>query len=81
VTLAIDMNFAVRSVSDRPRKAVGSFLSNLGQSDRVKLLLFNTREKRSVDFTTDAGAIDRAIRESKPAGQANFLPTLKEALG
>jgi VWFA-related protein len=81
VTLAIDISFAREDgFIDRLRKGVADFMTRLGKADRVKLILFNSRDRRAVDFTTDARAIDRAIREAKAASQTGFAETMGEAL-
>ena len=48
--------------------------------DRVKLLLFNTQVHRSIDFSSDAQAVTRAMKDVPTGGATALFDTLGAAL-
>jgi Ca-activated chloride channel family protein len=81
VTVALDVSYSVTgSVLERLRRAVGQLMRDLRREDRLKLILFNMRVTRIVDFTTDADAVDRAIRTVTAGGGTSLLDALSVAL-
>lgn len=81
VTVALDVSYSVTgSVLERLRRAVGQLMRDLGRQDRLKLVLFNMRVTRIVDFTTDADAVDRAIRTATAGGGTSLLDAISVAL-
>ena len=60
VTVALDVSYSVTgALFDRLRRAIVEMMSDLGKDDRLKLVAFNMRVKRVVDFTGDAAAVAR----------------------
>jgi VWFA-related protein len=81
VTVALDVSYSVTgSVLERLRRAVGQLMRDLGRQDRLKLILFNMRVTRIVDFTTDADIVDRAIRAVTAGGGTSLLDAISVAL-
>jgi VWFA-related protein len=81
VTVALDVSYSVTgSVLERLRRAVGQLMRDLGRQDRLKLILFNTRVTRIVDFTMDADVVDRAIRTATAGGGTSLLDSISVAL-
>jgi Ca-activated chloride channel family protein len=81
VTVALDVSYSVTgSVLERLRRAVGQLMRDLRREDRLKLILFNMRVTRIVDFTSDADVVDRAIRSVTAGGGTGLLDAISVAL-
>jgi len=54
VTVALDVSFSVTGLMlERLRSGVVTLMRDLAREDRLRLMLFNSRVSRVVDFTTD----------------------------
>lgn len=81
VTVALDVSASVTGVLlDQLRQGVVSLTRGLGRDDRLRLLLFNSRIARMVDFTRDPGQVDAAVRNVPAGGGTALLDTLSVAL-
>ena len=81
VTVALDVSYSVTgALFDRLRRAIVEMMSDLGKDDRLKLVAFNMRVKRVVDFTGDAAAVGAAIREASAGGGTSILDTVSVVL-
>jgi VWFA-related protein len=81
ITVALDVSYSVTGrLLDRLRQAVGDLMRDLGAEDRLKLILFNTRISRTIDFTDDVDAVQRAIREARAGGGTALLDAISVAL-
>jgi VWFA-related protein len=81
LTVALDVSYSVTgSVLERLRRAVGQLMRDLRREDRLKLILFNMRVTRIVDFTTDPDAVDRALRTVTAGGGTALLDAISVAL-
>lgn len=81
VTVALDVSFSVTGrLLDRLRQAVGDLMRDLGDDDRLKLILFNTRISRTIDFADDVDAVEGAIREARAGGGTALLDAISVAL-
>lgn len=81
VTVALDVSYSVTgALFDRLRRAIVQMMSDLGKGDRLKLVAFNMRVKRVVDFTGDAAAVGAAIREASAGGGTSILDTISVVL-
>ena len=81
VTVALDVSYSVTgALFDRLRRAIVQMMSDLGKDDRLKLVAFNMRVKRVVDFTGDAAAVGAAIREASASGGTSILDTVSVVL-
>lgn len=81
VTVALDVSYSVTgSVLERLRRAIGQLMRDLRRGDRLKLILFNMRVTRIVDFTSDAEVVDRAIRTATAGGGTALLDAISVAL-
>jgi VWFA-related protein len=69
VTIALDVSLSVTGpLLDDLRRAILQLLRDLGPEDRLKLVTFNVRITRVLDFTTDATAVEQAIRAVRAGG-------------
>jgi Ca-activated chloride channel family protein len=81
ITVALDVSASVSgSLLDRLRRGVGQLMNDLGREDRLKLILFNMRVTRTIDFTRDVKAVEGAIRTARAGGGTALLDTLSVAL-
>jgi Ca-activated chloride channel homolog len=73
VKVGLDVSYSVTgSLLDRLRQAVSQLMREMRKGDRLKLLLFNMRIVRAVDFTGDWSEVERAMRQV-PAGGGTAL--------
>jgi Ca-activated chloride channel family protein len=69
VTVALDVSYSVTgALLERLRRGVSQLMGDLTKQDRLKLVLFNMRVNRTLDFTNDVKAVDRAIRGAAAGG-------------
>jgi VWFA-related protein len=81
VTVALDVSYSVTgNLLDRLRQGVTELMRDLGRQDRLKLMLFNMRVSRTMDFTTDVRAVERAIRGAAAGGGTALLDAMSVAL-
>ena len=81
VTIALDVSYSVTGLMlDRLRAGVVQLMADLTPQDRLKLMLFNSRVTRTVDFTTDAAAVETAIRTAVAGGGTSLLDTISVSL-
>ena len=80
VTVALDVSHSVTGVMlERLRRGVTDLMGDLGREDRLKLLLFNLRIMRTVDFTTDTRLVGNAIKAATPGGGTALLDAIAVA--
>lgn len=81
VTVALDVSLSVTgALLERLRGAVGQLMRDLGPADRLKLITFNMRVSRIVDFTTDVAAVEQAIRVTTAGGGSSVWDAVAVAL-
>jgi len=81
VTVALDVSYSVTGdLLDRLRQAVAQLMRDLGSKDRLKLVLFSTRITRTIDYTTDVKAVERAIRGTSASGSTSLLDAISVTL-
>lgn len=81
VTVALDVSYSVSgTLLDQLRRGVVELMRDLARQDRLKLILFNMRVNRTVDFTADVEAIERAIRGAAAGGGTALLDAVSVAL-
>jgi VWFA-related protein len=81
VTIALDVSYSVTGLMlERLRAGVVQLMGDLTPQDRLKLMLFNSRVTRTVDFTTDAAAVETAIRTAAAGGGTSLLDTISVSL-
>jgi VWFA-related protein len=81
VTVALDASYSVTGDKlDRLRRAVRQLMSDLGTDDRLKLMTFNQHVSRTVDFTSDAPAVERAMAAVTAGGATSIFDALSVAL-
>lgn len=81
VTVALDVSYSVTGdVLERLRRGVRDLMGDLGRQDRLKLVSFNMRVMRTVDFTRDVRAVERALQTVAAGGGTSLLDTVSVAL-
>ena len=81
VTVGLDISRSVTGpLQDSLRAAVAQLMRDLRKGDRLKLMLFNMRLNRIVDFTTDVSQIERAIAAATPSGGTALFDALSVAM-
>ena len=81
VTVALDVSHSVSgNLLDRLRQGVVQLMRDLGRDDRLKLVLFNMRVTRTIDFTNDVDAVERAIRGAAAGGGTALLDAVSVTL-
>jgi len=81
VTVGLDISRSVDGpLLDRLRTGVLQLMRDLRKDDRLKLMVFNMRFNRTIDFTTDVSEIDRAIRAATAGGGTALFDALSVAM-
>jgi len=81
VTVALDVSLSVGGqLLTNLRRAVLQLLSDLGPDDRLKLVTFNMRIARIVDFTTSASDVEQAIRSAAAGGGTSVFDAIAVSL-
>ena len=81
VTLVLDVSASVTGqVLDELRRALRQVRADLGPDDRLRLLAFNMRVQRLVDFGQPPAAIDEALAPLRGAGSSAVFDGLAVAL-
>lgn len=81
VTVALDISYSVTGgLLERLRDATVAVMRDLGREDRLKLMLFNMRVARTIDFTTDVKVVERAITQASAGGGTALLDAISVAL-
>ncbi len=81
VTVGLDISYSVTGpLLEQLRRAVTQLMRDLSRGDRLKLMLFNMRLNRTVDFTTDNSQVDRAMRAAVAGGGTALFDTLSVAM-
>jgi VWFA-related protein len=81
ITVALDVSHSVSGRTlEQLRQAVVQLMRDLEKNDRLKLLLFNMRVARMVDFTRDVKRVESAIRDATAGGGTALLDTLSVSL-
>jgi len=81
ITIALDVSYSVTgAMLGRLRRAVVELMRDLGPEDRLKLVLFNNRITRTVDFTRDVRAVERAMSAAVAGGGTVVFDTIGVAL-
>ena len=81
VTVALDVSYSVTgALLERLRRGVVQLMGDLGPEDRLKLILFNMRVNRIVDFTADVEAVEKTIRSATAGGGTALLDAISVAL-
>ena len=81
VTVALDVSFSVTGpLLQQLQRAVTQLMRDMRQGDRLKLMMFNMRASRVVDFTTDIRRIEQAMRTSTAGGGTALYDTISVAM-
>ena len=80
VTVVLDVSLSVTgTMLQRLGRAVRQLMSDRAPGDRFKLIMFNNRVSRIVDFTTNAEAVEKAILEALGGGGSAIWDALSVA--
>ena len=81
VTVGLDISRSVTGkLQESLRAAVGQLMRDLRRGDRLKLILFNMRLARTIDFTTDVSQVERAIATATAGGATALFDALSLAM-
>jgi VWFA-related protein len=81
VTVALDVSFSVTGVMlERLRSGVVTLMRDLAREDRLRLILFNSRVSRVVDFTNDEKKVEAAIKAAAAGGGTALFDSISVAL-
>ncbi len=81
VTVLLDVSASVTgAVLDDLRAALKQLRSDLGTRDRLRLITFDMRVRRLVDFTDPAAAVDKALTSINARGSSAVFDSLAVAL-
>ena len=81
VTVLLDVSASVTgSVLDELRRSLRQLRTDLGARDRLRLVTFDMRVRRLVDFTDPAAATDTALASLGAAGSSAVFDSLAVAL-
>jgi VWFA-related protein len=81
VTVALDVSESVTGeLLDRLRYAVAQLSTDLAEDDRLRLLTFNARIRRVLDFDDDRARATEALEQAAAEGGTALLDTLAVAL-
>jgi len=81
VTVALDISFSVNGLMlERLRSGVVTLMRDLAPEDRLKLMLFNSRVARVVDFTNDEKKVEAAIKGAAAGGGTALFDSISVAL-
>jgi len=81
VTVGLDVSGSVTGAAlERLRQGVAELARGLRDVDRVKLVVFNTQVHRVIDFSSDAQAVNRALRNVPAGGGTALFDTIGAAL-
>ena len=81
VTVLLDVSASVTgTVLDEMRRALHQLRADLGARDRLRLLTFDMRVRRLVDFAEPASATDRALASLGASGSSAVFDSLAVAL-
>ena len=81
VTLVLDVSASVTgSVLDELRRALRQVRADLGTADRLRLITFNMRIRKRVDFAQPAADLDAALNTLRGAGSSAVFDALAVAM-
>lgn len=81
VTVALDISFSVSgSMLERLQRAVGQLMRDLRPDDRLRLMMFNARVARIVDYSSDPAVIDAAMKTAVAGGGTALNDAISLAL-
>ena len=81
VTFVLDVSASVTGAAlDELRRALRQVRTDLTAADRLRLLAFNMRVRRLVDFTQPSADVDQALGALRPGGSSAVFDALAVAL-
>lgn len=81
VTVALDISFSVSgAMFERLQRAVGQLMRDLRPDDRLRLMMFNARVARVIDYSSDPAVIDAAMKSAIAGGGTSLHDAISLAL-
>ena len=81
VTVALDVSYSVTgTLLERLRRGVVTLMGDLARQDRLRLILFNMRVNRTVDFTSDVRAVETAMKSVAAGGSTALHDAISVSL-
>jgi VWFA-related protein len=81
ITVALDVSYSVTgTLLERLQRGVNQLAGDLGRQDRLRLMLFNMKVSRTIDFTSDVREIERAMKTVAAGGSTALLDAISVAL-
>jgi VWFA-related protein len=81
ITVALDVSYSVSgALLDRLQRGVTQLMADFREQDRLRLVLFNSRIARTVDFTRDTAHVMRAMKEVFAGGGTALLDSISVVL-
>ncbi len=81
VTIVLDVSQSVTGQTlERLRRGVVQLMRDLNKEDRLKLMTFNMRVSRIVDFTADPAQVERGLKDALAGGGSSVWDALAVAL-
>lgn len=81
VTVALDISFSVSgTMLERLQRGVGQLMRDLRPDDRLRLMMFNARVARIVDYSSDPAVIDAAMKSAIAGGGTSLNDAISLAL-
>ena len=81
VTIALDVSHSVTGrILAELRDAITELMHDLGPTDWLKLMFFDERVIRAVDFTGDATQVDAALQSATAGGGTSLFDAMSVAL-
>jgi VWFA-related protein len=81
VTVALDVSYSVNGLMlERLRRGVVQLMNDFGRDDRLRLILFNSRIARTVDFTNRTADVEAAIVGAAAGGGTSLLDSISVAM-
>ncbi len=73
VVLMLDTSASTQEKLGQIQRAASAFVAQLQPADRVKIISFDDEVRELGDFTNDREALRRAIEETRPGRELNFM--------
>jgi VWFA-related protein len=81
ITIVLDVSQSVSGQTlERLRRGIVQLMRDLGKEDRLKLMTFNMRVSRVVDFTADPAQVERGLKEALAGGGSSVWDAMAVAL-
>ena len=81
ITVALDVSYSVNGLMlERLRRGIVDLMKDFGPDDRLRLMLFNSKISRMVDFTENTSDVEAAMKGAIAGGGTALLDSLSVAV-